>query len=61
MPKIKIPSELYEQASQTAQRAGYSSVDEFVGHLLKTAVARAADATDDPDVLERLRGLGYIS
>ncbi|MFC1485713.1 hypothetical protein ACFL55_01640 [Candidatus Latescibacterota bacterium] len=61
MPKVKIPSELYEQARQTAQQAGYSSVDEFVAHLLETTVARTADAAGDPDVLKRLRGLGYIS
>ena len=61
MRKIRMPSELYEQARQTAERAGYSSVDEFVVHLVETAIARTADTAGDPDVLERLRGLGYIS
>ena len=61
MPKVNVPSELYEQARDLARRAGYASPDEFVVHLLETAVARSADAGPDEDVLERLRGLGYIS
>ena len=33
-PKIKIERDLYERLKKTAEAAGYSSVDEFVVHLL---------------------------
>jgi predicted CopG family antitoxin len=61
MKKITIPADLYEQVRLTAQKAGYSSADEFVVHLLEHAVARSGGLAEDEDVLERLRGLGYIS
>ncbi len=61
MPKVNVPSELYEKARELARRAGYASADEFVIHLLETAVARSGETDQDADVLKRLRGLGYIS
>ena len=61
MPKITIASDLYDTTRHVALRAGYSSVDEFVTHLLETATAEVTETDSDKDVLERLRGLGYIS
>jgi hypothetical protein len=61
-PKIKIDRELYEQLRKCAQIAGYSSVDEFVLHVLEKEIDRISK--DDPDMDEtrkRLEGLGYIS
>ena len=61
MAKIKIEKDLYEKVKDVAEEAGYSSVDEFVTHVLEqiTNPAEAADA--DEDVLNRLKGLGYIA
>ncbi len=43
-----------------AQAAGYSSVEEFVTHLIEKELARLENETDDRAAAERLRGLGYI-
>ena len=61
MPKIKIDKDLYERVKDVSGGAGYSSVEEFVTHLLER-VANPLEADDsDEDVLKRLQGLGYIS
>ena len=60
MPKIKLEKSLYERATQTAERAGYSSTDEFVKHLVEKAVSDVEQASTDEEVEKQLRGLGYI-
>ena len=60
MAKIKIDKALYERVVQTAERAGYSSADEFVKHLLEKAVSDVEGASTDEEVEKQLRGLGYI-
>jgi metal-responsive CopG/Arc/MetJ family transcriptional regulator len=60
MAKIKIEKSLYERVAQVAERAGYSSAEEFVRHLLEKAVADVEQAATDEEVEKQLRGLGYI-
>lgn len=60
MPKIKIDKGLYEQMKKYAEKAGYSSVDEFVSHTLEKVLEMASDEQLDDAVKERLRGLGYL-
>lgn len=60
MAKIKIDKPLYERVVNTAERAGYSSADEFVKHLLEKAVADVEAVEADEEVEKQLRGLGYI-
>ncbi len=63
MAKIKIDDALYEKVKNLAEKAGYASADEFVGHMLEREINYHDDAqpVNDEDVLQRLRGLGYIS
>ena len=60
MPKVKIDKVLYEQMKKHADKAGYSSVDEFVAHTLEKVLEMASDEKLDDAVKERLRGLGYL-
>jgi len=60
MAKIKIDSVLYDRAKDAAETAGYSSVEEFIIHSIKKALAEYETADDDEKVAEQLRGLGYI-
>jgi hypothetical protein len=59
--KIKIEKDLYERAKKVAGLAGYSSVDEFITHLIEKELSKLEGAEDDAEVKERLKGLGYIS
>jgi len=59
--KIAVDSDLLKRCKEHAKTAGYSSVEEFVQHTLETALRKSsAVPEDDPRVLERLKGLGYI-
>lgn len=59
-PKIKIDRGLYETLTKASQIAGYSSVDEFVIHILEQAAAEVQQAQSEDEVRKRLQGLGYI-
>ena len=61
MPKVKIEKELYEKVKLASQKAGYSSIEEFVAHVLEREVNLPGADDSDEEVLERLKGLGYIS
>lgn len=59
-PKIKLEQALYDRLKEVAEKAGYSSVDEFAVAILEKEAAKFDDTTDDAALQERLRGLGYI-
>jgi hypothetical protein len=65
MVKIKFEKDLYDRAKKIAATAGYSSVDEFVTHVLEKELRTISGGEDEPEdeekLKERLRGLGYIS
>jgi hypothetical protein len=58
--KIKIDKALYDRVKAVADKAGYSSVDEFITNVLEKELAKLEDAETDEQLEERLRGLGYI-
>lgn len=61
-PKIKLDKQLHERAWKVAEVAGYSSVDEFVAHVLEKELDRVApvEEQDKENLLARLKGLGYL-
>lgn len=59
-PKVKIERNLYETLKRAAQVAGYSSVDEFIIHILEKTAAEVEQAQSEEEVRKRLQGLGYI-
>lgn len=60
MAKIKIDSALYDRLKKTTEAEGYSSVEEYVTHLIETELAKHESPSEDDQVADRLRGLGYI-
>jgi hypothetical protein len=60
MAKIKIDSALYARAKKAAETAGYSSLEEFVIHIIETEAAKYEQSDEDEKVQDQLRGLGYI-
>ena len=60
--KIKLEKDLFERAQKYADTAGYSSVDEFITHILEKELAKIEEGdTSVEEVEKRLRGLGYIA
>jgi hypothetical protein len=59
--KIKIKRDLYERVKIFAERAGYSSVEEFIEHTLEKEIAQVKGSDSEDETRKKLRGLGYIS
>jgi hypothetical protein len=60
MAKIKIDSSLYERVKQVAEVAGYPSPEDFIVHIIEKELAQIETADTDEEVVERLKGLGYL-
>ena len=58
--KIKIDPNLFDRAKSAAVAAGYSSVEEFIIHLIEQGIEQAGSDESDEQISEKLRGLGYI-
>ena len=59
--KIKLPKELFQKVEKFAELAGYSSVEEFVIHILEKETSKLDGSDDEDEIKKRLQGLGYIS
>ena len=61
--KIKLEKDLMERLKKAAEIAGYSSVEEFVVHVLEKELSKIDDggAGSEDEIKKRLEGLGYIS
>jgi hypothetical protein len=63
--KVKIDKDLVVRAKAVAETAGYSSVEEFLTHVIERELSRLEgakrEARDEKDLRDRLKGLGYIS
>ncbi len=60
MAKVKVDSKLLSRAKKAAEVAGYSSVEDFVSHIIEKELAKYESDEVDEKVADRLRGLGYI-
>lgn len=60
MAKIKIDSSLFDRAKDAAEAASYSSVEEFITHIIETELSKHESSDADEKVADQLRGLGYI-
>jgi len=60
-PKIKLDKDVYERAKKVADVAGYSTVEEFVSHIVERELQNFEDTQSDEDIKKKLQGLGYIS
>ncbi len=60
MAKIKIDSNLYDRLKASAEKMGYSNMDEFITHIIEKELSKIEATDDDATVTDRLRGLGYI-
>lgn len=60
--KVKIDKEILERCKKCAEIAGYSSVEEFIQHVLENELKKIEGGGRSEDAItESLKGLGYIS
>ena len=60
-PRIKLDKALMARVKRYADLAGYSSVDEFVAHVIEKELAKLEGSDSEEDIKKKLKGLGYIS
>lgn len=60
-PRIKLDKALMAKVKRYADLAGYSSVDEFVTHVLEKELAKIDESASEDEIRKKLKGLGYIS
>ncbi len=63
--RIKLDGELLSRCRRQAEQLGYSSVEEFITHVLERELRAMEEtgsesAADEEEIANRLRGLGYI-
>ena len=58
---IKLDRALLARVKRYADLAGYSSVDEFVTHVLEKELAKLEGSDSEEEIKKKLKGLGYIS
>lgn len=57
---VKLNKTLCQRAARVAEKAGYSSVEEFMEHVLEKELAHFEEADSKEEVIKKLKGLGYL-
>ena len=60
-PKVTFDRAFYKKLKEYSEISGYSSVEEFVVHVLEKEIEKLGDADSKEMIKKRLKGLGYIS
>jgi hypothetical protein len=58
--KIKIDKGLLDKVRKFAALSGYSSVEEFITHLLEKEIVKIEGSDSEEEIRKKLKGLGYI-
>lgn len=57
---VKLKKATWQRVKQCSEAAGYSSPEEFVEHVLERELAKLEDAASDAEIVNKLKGLGYL-
>jgi hypothetical protein len=57
---IKLNKDLALRVKDITERSGYSSVQEFVEHVLDKELAQLEEAESNEALIKKMQGLGYI-
>lgn len=60
MPSIKLNKDIYNRVKRCADAAGYSSPQEFIEHVLERELEKIEGDASEEEIVEKLKGLGYI-
>ena len=58
---VKIEKATLDKAKRFAKIAGYSTVEEFIQHVLEKEMSQVDETASEEEIKKRLQGLGYIS
>ena len=59
-PSVKFDKALWQRIQACAAGAGYASPEEFVRDVLERELARLEGAGSKEELIQKLKGLGYL-
>jgi hypothetical protein len=59
-PSVKFDKALWQRIQSCSADAGYSSPEEFIRDVLERELARLEGAGSKEDLIQKLKGLGYL-
>ena len=59
--RVTLDKALLAKLERYAAMAGYSSVEEFITHVLEREIAPLEAAASEEEIKKRLKGLGYLA
>jgi Arc/MetJ-type ribon-helix-helix transcriptional regulator len=57
---VKLNSSICDRARQVVERAGYSSLEEFIEHAMERDLTRLETSESKEELMRKLKGLGYL-
>ncbi len=57
---VKLSKSLCDRARMLVEKAGYSSLEEFIEHAMEKDLAGLEEADSKEDLIKKLKGLGYL-
>ncbi len=57
---VKLSTQLCNRARTVVEKAGYSSLEEFIEHAVERDLARLEESQSKEDLIKKLKGLGYL-
>lgn len=57
---VKLSKPLCDRARTLVEKAGYSSLEEFIEHAMERDLARLEETDSKEALIEKLKGLGYL-
>ena len=57
---IKLSKVLCDRAKLLVEKAGYSSLEEFIEHAMEKDLAQFEEMDSKEDLVKKLKGLGYL-
>lgn len=57
---VKLNKSLCQRARALVEKAGYSSLEEFIEHAVEKDLRKLEDSVSKDELVEKLKGLGYL-
>jgi Arc/MetJ-type ribon-helix-helix transcriptional regulator len=57
---VRLNKSLCDRARALVEKAGYSSLEEFIEHAMEKDLARLEEADSKEELIKKLKGLGYL-
>ena len=57
---VKLNASLCDRAKLIVEKAGYSSLEEFIEHAMERDLVRLEASESKEELMRKLKGLGYL-